>query len=666
MNMSPAFISALFTVAAMPGWAQRQDAVIKIDGHSEGRTFEGIGGISAGASSRLLIDYPSRQRNEILDFLFKPNYGASLQHLKVEIGADGNSTDGDEPSFARTRDEFLHPQKAFFDRGYEIWLLKEAKRRNPHMILDALEWAAPAWIGDDLTGEARWYSPDNMRYLSAFIQGAKKYHGLDISYIGLWNERYNKLLSLPFAKALRHVLDSDGLLSTKIVAADDSDWNSAKDVLSDPEARRAIGVIGMHYPQDNNAENNALVQRMELQGPFVPLWSSEDMALETDWLRGGLGRAARINRNYIQHGITKSEMWSLIAAYYPNLPFSGLGPMQAIEPWSGHYEVSPAIWAIAHTTQFVKPGWTYLDSSSTMLPAGGSVVALTDKQDVSIVVETSDAKSPQTIHFELTNVRGTRLHVWISNATTQFVKVQDIVPLKNKFDLQAEPGAVYTLTTTTGQRKGIATPPPSAKFPLPYHDDFQSYRPGSSPKYLSDQNGAFEIFQRASRSKSLRQVITKRVVGWMNDGNPQTYFGDGNWSNVDIEVQALIEDKGQATIFGRIPPQSWFRVMPPIGYGFSVQQHGVWKLTVYKVDPSKPYDIATQQLLTLASGLADIGSKRWHTLKLSMLGPRIRGYIDGKMVGEASDATYPRGIAGLGTSYDFVQFKDLRVMAALP
>ena len=55
-----------------------------LDAKQTGATFEGIGALSAGASSRLLIDYPEPQRSEILDFLFKPKFGASLQHLKVE------------------------------------------------------------------------------------------------------------------------------------------------------------------------------------------------------------------------------------------------------------------------------------------------------------------------------------------------------------------------------------------------------------------------------------------------------------------------------------------------------------------------------------------------------------------------------------------------------
>lgn len=65
------------------------------DSQGPGRTFHGIGGLSGGgATSVLLRDYPEPQRSQILDYLFKPNFGASLQILKVEIGGDAQSTDG--------------------------------------------------------------------------------------------------------------------------------------------------------------------------------------------------------------------------------------------------------------------------------------------------------------------------------------------------------------------------------------------------------------------------------------------------------------------------------------------------------------------------------------------------------------------------------------------
>ncbi len=90
-----------------------------MDGSGTGRTFDGVGAISA-SSSKLLYDYPDPQRATILDHLFTPNLGTSLDILKVEIGGDTNSTTTAEPSHER------EPGQVDCTRGYEWWLMKEA------------------------------------------------------------------------------------------------------------------------------------------------------------------------------------------------------------------------------------------------------------------------------------------------------------------------------------------------------------------------------------------------------------------------------------------------------------------------------------------------------------------------------------------------------------
>ncbi len=114
---------------------------ITVDGTHSGRTFDGVGALSAGANSRLLFDYPEPQRSQILDYLFKPGYGADLQILKVEVGGDTNSTDGAEPSAQHT------PNDADYNRGYEWWLMGQAKARNPDIKFVALAWEPPAGSG---------------------------------------------------------------------------------------------------------------------------------------------------------------------------------------------------------------------------------------------------------------------------------------------------------------------------------------------------------------------------------------------------------------------------------------------------------------------------------------------------------------------------------------
>ena len=115
----------------------------ELDFSSAGRPFEGLGALSGGGgTSRLLYDYPEPQRSDILDTLFDTTAGGGMQILKTEIGGDAQSTEATEPSHMHSRDD------EDFSRGYEWWLMKEAKKRNPAVKLYALSWGAPGWIGN--------------------------------------------------------------------------------------------------------------------------------------------------------------------------------------------------------------------------------------------------------------------------------------------------------------------------------------------------------------------------------------------------------------------------------------------------------------------------------------------------------------------------------------
>src|SRR6185312_11498817 len=56
---------------------------ITVPGHGGDRVYDGVGAIlGGGGNARYLLDYPRRQRSQIMDYLFKPGYGAALQILK--------------------------------------------------------------------------------------------------------------------------------------------------------------------------------------------------------------------------------------------------------------------------------------------------------------------------------------------------------------------------------------------------------------------------------------------------------------------------------------------------------------------------------------------------------------------------------------------------------
>jgi len=608
---------------------------ILVDGQHPGQTFEGLGGASAGASSRLLIDYPERQRSAILDYLFKPNYGAALQHLKVEIGGDVNSTDGIEPSHMHTRND------ENYNRGYEWWLMKEAKKRNPAIILDTLAWGAPYWIGD-----GKFYAQDMADYVVKFIQGAKRVHGLDINYTGIWNERpYN----IAWIKVLRKTLDANGLANVGIIVADQCAhvWKIADDINKDPALKAASAAIGVHYPRAASTPA-ALATGLRL-------WSSEDGPWSGEWMAAGTGSHTPLqvtyNRNYIVGHMTKTEVWSPITSYYDNLPLPGSGLMRANTPWSGHYDLQPALWVTAHTTQFAQPGWKYLDSACTLLAGGGSCVALVapNGSDYSFVVETTGATTPQELRFKLAGgLSHQAVHVWRTDGQHQFEQQPDIIAKDATLvSLQAMPQSVYSLTTTTGQHKGDATPPPPAPFPLTYDEDFAAYAPGGTPKYFSDYAGVFEVVKRQdNQGQALRQVIEHKGIEWQANAFPETFIGETAWEDYTISTDALIEKAGFVSLFGRISKVHQ-NADAPLGYWLKVADSGTWEL------------LASGKKLT--GGMVPFAADTWHNLKLAFQGDNITAWIDGNQVARLEDRTCPTGNAGLGGGWHPAQFAHVAI-----
>ena len=149
-------------------------APIPLSASGIAHTYTGHGGLSAGASSRLLLDYPEPQRSDILDFLFRPQWGLSLHLIKVELGGDSQSTDGTEPSHEHTRGDLS------CTRGYELFLLKEAKKRNPAILTYGLSWGAPNWINNGTS----YFGPEMPLYQADWVRCMAQ-EGVAIDYIGV-------------------------------------------------------------------------------------------------------------------------------------------------------------------------------------------------------------------------------------------------------------------------------------------------------------------------------------------------------------------------------------------------------------------------------------------------------------------------------------------------
>ena len=644
-------VAALSLLPAILTPTRADAALIQLNGTDTGRIFDGIGGLSAGASSRLLIDYPAKQRDEILDFLFKPDFGAALQINKVEIGGDCNSTDGSEPSHMHAADD------QNYSRGYEWWLMQESKKRNPHEKLYGLEWGTPGWINPNKNDT---WTQDNVTYLLNWLRHAKSDYGLTIDYLGGWNERgYNK----PWYENFRAALSRSGFAAVKLVAADSFQWQVGTDAGTDLAFNSAVDVIGIHYPE----YSPKLAANPDWQASLKtgkPLWGSEMGWQPYD--TGAANLAKNYNQGYVAGRMTAFVNWATVWSVYDVLPFRGDGLMQANEPWSGHYAVAQAIWVTAQTTQFAQPGWQYLDGACGYLDdnsANGSYVTLKSPngRDFSLIAETVDAARSQTAEFAISGgLSAGTLHVWRTNVKSSetkdwFIRLSDISPTNGMFSVTLQPGCVYSVTTTTGQAKGSTTPPPAAPLVLPYREDFHSYAPGATPRLFSDQQGTFAVAAAGAgrKGKCLRQVVTLKPVLWSENGDPSTVVGDSRWADYQVSSDALLEAPGYVDIVGRMMNITSEHSNLINGYHLRVSSSGAWSLLVK--------DAAKETIL--ASGHKAFAVNVWHRLLLSFALNQISAAIDGSVVvRNLSDNTYSQGLVGYQVSqWQTARFQNLLV-----
>jgi galactosylceramidase len=643
-NMKSTLIIAIILAPLVAPHAGAEVLAIKLDPSSPGRAFEGIGAVSAGASTRLLPDYPEPQRGQILDFLFKPKFGAGFQHLKVEIGSGENSTCGSEPSHAVTRMELVAPKS----RGYEFWLMAEARKRNPQIILDCLPWGYPNWVD----GRFSQHSAD---WFASFLEVARKNHGLELDWVAAAQNEMGS--DVNWVKShLRPTLDSHGFSKLKLQAPDDDEafWKVFDTFEKDPEFDRLISAVGYHYldgrePWDiEQKAGRESTEKAKRAGK--PLWASEEWSNSgAQWGdKSALYLARLMNKLYTRDRITKFEIWCPVDSIYNQIMWADTGAMQADTPWSGHYTVWPAIWALAHTTQFAEPGWVYMDDACGQIDSKtwcGSHVALRDPKtgDWSVVIVTGEKCN---IQLELApNLKNGAVHVWKSTAADQFVELPPLAPQNQNVQLELEPDAIYTLTSTTGQRKGsYGTPPPNKPFPFPFAEDFETYQAGVTPRYFSDQKGTFEVTQWPSGGMCLAQIVPQQGTLWMDNCllKPHTLFGDVNWQDCVIEGDVLLAG-GDVEIGGRYADRN------KLGYRWILTRDGRWQLN--------------WQYTSLAAGqIEGFKATDWHHLRLEMKGDQINGSEDGRKLASVSDQSGVRGMAFLASTYDHNLFDNIRVL----
>jgi galactosylceramidase len=613
------------------------DQTIAVDGTGTGRTFDGMGAVSGGgATSVLLRDYVEPQRSQILDYLFKPNFGAAMSELYVEIGGDGNATQGSELSHMHTATD-----ENYF-RGYEWWLMEQARARNPAIYLDATPWSGPSWLGSN----NNLFTQNTATYIAKWLNGAKTYHNLDVNYVGCRNE---KGTSETYADLLRTTLNSNGLTSVGIHAFDNpgssANWTWATDLLTNTTLNAAVYAIGQHTTEGSPPPANVIAIGK-------PIWDTEEHVYEQGF-QCEIDIVKAFNFNYVNSKITKTIFWYLITSYYSSENFYNQTVGIASSPWSGSYTISPALWGYAHVGQFTQTGWKFLDGASGNFTGGGSYVTLMSPTggNFSVIAQTEGATATQNITFNVTGGLSTGpISVWTSNATAQFQQQASVTPANGSFTIAMAPNTVYSLTTTTGQQKGSYTPPATAAFPFPYYENYDHYNSdfttsGYRPYYHADISGGFELTQRPDGTgQCLRQVVNPAANAWGVEWNPFTIVGDTTWTDYQVSADVSLEDAtGWASVMGRVNSTGDGYWATPSAYYLSLTQAGGWSFNTVMLSGT------ASSVKVLASGTATLAAGSWHNLEIVFSGTSIKGLVDKTQVFSITDSTFKTGSVGLGT-----------------
>jgi Glycosyl hydrolase family 59/Concanavalin A-like lectin/glucanases superfamily len=637
---------------------------ITINGLDQGAAFQGIGAVSGGGgNSRLLIDYPKAQRQQVLDYLFKPGYGASLQILKLEIGGDTNTTDGAEPSVEHASGSIDCAA------GYEFWLARQARRLNPAIKLYGLQWGAPDWVSGG--SQTIWTSAD-VGYVIDWLNCARA-QGVTINYIGGWNEHGDGTGAggPAWFEELRTALDANGYGNVQIVTADSvinlKGQDVANDLAADPAFDASVGVLGYHDSCQYPTTGLRCLVPAAASELGKPIWESEIGHMDSQ--TGAAAMARSINMAYIEAGVTGLLEWPLMDSMPPYLPDEDRGLVWADRPWSGSYKVNLMTWAIAQTTQFTSPGWHYVAGGDGELgdPVWGNYVSYeapgrsaSNGRAWSMVAQTSRASASQVITVHLVGgLAHSVVHVWSTNLRSAspkawFDRDPEARPVRGTFRYVLKPGFVYSFTTTSGQGKGQAKSPGPGKMAFPY-----TSRPDGSdePWGMATQEGAFEY---AKDGKTIVQTASGLPVLWALQPVPPVPYavvGSDGWTNYTVSAQVMFTGPNQsAGLIARYQrPDTGDQSEQFYGYQFTVSADGSWQLI---------QDNHLQPAMTIDSGtVPPLGSGTWHTVTLTADGSQLTATIDANQVAvEPTASPADPGLAGISTGGWYpVDFRDLTV-----
>lgn len=657
----------------------------------EAKLYDGLGMVSANNSSRLLLDYKSENPEvywKLLEYMFGED-GMGLSLIKIEMGADADTSSGTEPAVMRSEEE-----PADVTRGAGYQLAADALTINPNLKVDLLYWAVPNWVAnaeDSYDALYQWYKStidamyDTYGIQVTHVTATRNERAIDTEWVKYFSER------LKAETDERYDYDTIKIVAGEAVGG----WGIADKMLKDEALMSAVDVVTSHYTSWTSDKVKTLQNEYGKEVWFSEGSSPMSYAASTyrydgtgsgiSDINGMLDIATRITQAMTE-GMTMYEFQPVISAYYSGVTYYPKQLITANEPWSGAYSLDAGFYMTLHFTQFIKDGWQYIDGACYGDgTAGGDGHAIVDstfnyitcvdesKENCSVVLVNNSGETIEyTIRLSNLSCAEDKFYVWETKGPDEgddnyygnfFREIGYVLPEDGTVKVVLQPYSMMTVSTLEVDRPQCEEVD-SAVLELPYSDDFEygTYDDdflesrGAAPRYTTDQGGAFEVAETADENVLMQKITDdKKPLEWGWTSDPVTNLGDDRWANYSVSVDVHFADapvENAGTNYVGIGARYNLADSNTSGYWLKLEENGNYALMK---DGS-----------SLENGtLTAFDSDTWHSLQITVCQTVIECSIDGEklLTYEDTQSVINSGRVGIYSAYQMNYFDNLSVQA---
>lgn len=370
------------------------ESIIEVNGAKRYQRIEGFGG-SGAYYEHLLRNLREPLRTEAADLLFS-DLGINIYRLRVWTKIEGKNDDNDPNNFNWEAFDFTTDQD-------QIWNALEAKKRGVTKFIASV-WSPPAWMKNNTRETNNGYLLPEMyeefaEWLSAYILGYKRYHGIDIGWISIQNEpdytaTWETCIYTPeqlkeLIKVVGRKFAKEGI-TTKIVAPETSGvygaLNYLEVIMSDPEAAQYVDVFAVHLYDIQFFNPSQGIEWLKIISDYCarygkPLWMTEYSYLDFPYAgtyEEALYTVQHIHNTLVYGNASVYLVWELF--WYRE---TGL---ISISTQGDSYKITPKYYAVKQFFRFISPGSIRVDVKSDRPQVLASAYLNEESGDITIVL----------------------------------------------------------------------------------------------------------------------------------------------------------------------------------------------------------------------------------------------------------------------------------------